>query len=98
MSGSIKRTSSESSEATDIVTPLGLSGGSDKGKIKLSLPEFHLFGLSLLHHHCQVSRKHFNFDVRMRILVTITKGAKELHLAIFLGFTVTTLRGFCLVK
>lgn len=33
LSGSIKRTSSESSEATDIVTPLGLSGGSEKGKI-----------------------------------------------------------------
>lgn len=34
----------------------------------------------------------------MRILVTITKGAKELYLTIFLGFTVTNLRGFCLVK
>ena len=67
-------------------------------KNKPSLPEFHLFGLSLLHHHCQVSRKHFNFDVRMRILVTITKGAKELYLTIFLGFTVTTPKGFCLVK
>lgn len=35
-SGSIKRTSSESSEATDIVTLLGLSGGSEQRKKKYS--------------------------------------------------------------
>lgn len=34
-SGSIKRTSSESSEATDIVTLLGLSGGSEQKKKQL---------------------------------------------------------------
>lgn len=39
-SGSIKRTSSESSEATDIVTLLGLSGGSEQRKKNTVILEF----------------------------------------------------------
>lgn len=47
-SGSIKRTSSESSEATDIVTLLGLSGRSEKKNTVIQSSQHHLHVCNLM--------------------------------------------------
>ena len=48
LSGSIKRTSSESSEATDIVTLLGLSGGSEEKEDVTVILEFTIITMRCL--------------------------------------------------